>query len=192
MIVPRCARSALDSSEPRRSSDGGGRLESGVLSVGTKCAKALSVKLRFRIAVLTALVALGSCLWRPPVIPPLATGNDAGVGGTRDASAMFSDTGAPPAEDASPAFTDREACDNAARANDGAAPSTVLNDGRVVICGSVSDAMVPSDASASADSAPDASPVNSDAGAVSDASASDGATDDGATDDGAADAGEAG
>ncbi len=160
------------------------------MSVGTKCAKALSVKLRFRIAVLTALVALGSCLWRPPVIPPLATGTDAGVGGTRDASAMFSDTGAPPAEDSSTAFTDREACDNAARANDGAAPATVLNDGRVVSCGSVSDAMAPSDASANADSAPDATPVNSDAAAASDAS--DGATDDGAADDSAADAGEAG
>jgi hypothetical protein len=149
------------------------------------------VKLRFRIAVLTALVALGSCLWRPPVIPPLATA-DSGMGGTRDASAMVSDTGAPPSEDASTGFTDREACDNAARANDGAAPATVLNDGRVVVCGSVSDAMAPSDASATADSAPDASPVNSDAAAASDASASDGATDDGAADDGAADAGEAG
>ena len=118
-----------------------------------------------RLALVSALALLGSCLWRPPVIPPLATA-DGGVS-TRDAGAGAADSAMMPSEDSSTALTDEQACDAAARANDGSAPSSVFNGGRLVNCGS----SVPADASTS-----DAHPFDGAADAA-DASVSDATSD---------------
>lgn len=135
---------------------------------------------------MSAVVVLGSCLWRPPVIPPLAS-PDSGTTNNRDASTGFTDSAVMPSQDSS-ALTDEEACDAAARANDGSAPASVFNGGRVVSCGG----SVAPDASASDAAAGDAqTDGGTEAGAI-DASSADAAQDagasDGATGDSSADA----
>lgn len=91
-----------------------------------------------RWALVSTFLVLGSCLWRPPVIPPLAT-PDSGTN-PRESDAGFSvgtDSGSLPSDDSSTALTDEQACEAAARANDGSAPATVVNGGRVVNCGAI-------------------------------------------------------
>jgi hypothetical protein len=96
---------------------------------------------------------------------------------TRDASTGGVDSSTPPAEDGSTALTDEQACDAAARANDGSVPSSVFNGGRLVNCGGSAQADAsPSDAR-SVDSAADAGDGATDDASESDASESDASTD---------------
>ncbi|MDP3278010.1 MAG: hypothetical protein Q8Q09_22685 [Deltaproteobacteria bacterium] len=98
------------------------------------------VSLKRWIACTVSLALVGGCLWRPPVIPPLASGNsDAGVRNSDDAAGVFtSDAGQPPPNggDAGAEDPDRALCDGVAALLDGAVPGSVtLSDGRVVRCG---------------------------------------------------------
>lgn len=87
------------------------------------------------------------------------------------------------APDAGVGFTDQEACDRAARMNDGAVPATVYNDGRLVNC----NGAPATDAATTVDGARGDSAVDSSLdGTPSDGSPSD--PDAGSSDDGAADA----
>jgi hypothetical protein len=90
-------------------------------------------------------------------------------------AAAPSDTGAP--------ISDQEACDRAARMNDGSAPATVYNDGRLVTCGT---APMP-DGGANPDVARDSSATDSSIDADSDDGGEDGSSPDASTDDAAPD-----
>lgn len=165
------------------------RTESGLLARTVR--SLATVKLPRRVAALCAVLAFGGCLWRPPIIPPLAS-PDGSTQGTQD-SGVRADSGA--WADSSAPLTDREACDRAAAANDGAVPEVVSNNGRDVACAPYYADASSSDASPSPDAA-DAQSSDSgeggvhierhDGGETVDADASDDAR---ATDDGGEDAG---
>ncbi|MBL8680693.1 MAG: hypothetical protein JNK05_16055 [Myxococcales bacterium] len=131
-----------------------------------------------RIAVLAALLALGACLWRPPPIPPLA-GSDAAA--VRDSGFTMNTDAAAPSDTGAP-ISDQEACDRAARMNDGSAPATVYNDGRLVTCGT---APMP-DGGANSDAARDSSASDSSIDANNNDGGEDGSSSDASTDDAAA------
>jgi hypothetical protein len=100
------------------------------------------VKRPTRLLVLICGLVLGACLWRPPIVPPLATGRDGGVpespdarsGGFQDASNMTPPTDTPTPDNNGEAFA---SCDDYSNRTDGAAPPdgmVRLHDGSIAQC----------------------------------------------------------
>jgi hypothetical protein len=162
---------------------------SALLKDGTNYATpTVVVKTRSRLALVSLLFVVAGCLWRPPPIPPLEPGADAGA--SLDARAV------PP--------SDQEACEMAARANDGATPASVVVGNRVIDCfgtGLTDASTTPSDAvNGDGASSSDADAGEAEGGGAPDgavgvadgASAADGAVGDASADDAAAGAGDGG
>lgn len=125
---------------------------------------------RTRILALVSGIALSACLWRPPIIPPAATGTDAGrvagedvqVGGFADAATP------PPFSDAPNGIAEFDSCDDYAARTDGGTPPDgmiQLRDGGVAYC----DPGAPTDGAVQDGDA--AEPNDAGPGATGDASA---------------------